>query len=395
LRRWLVRSAALLVVVALAWGLRVWFLRPVPIEVLAAPVARGTVEETITNTSAGTVKAHRRTRLSPEAGGMAVAIPFEEGDRVRRGQTLLQLDASLQNAQLELAQRELEAVDARRKQACVQADRARQERERIARLREERIVSEDVLDQALATAESSQAVCEAAAFEVARSRSAVSLAQVELDKTTVRAPFDGIVAEISIELGEWTSPSPPALPIPPVIDLIDPTSIYVSAPMDEVDAARLLPKQRARVTVDTHRGEEFWGTVVRVAPYVLDLEAQNRTVEIDVELDDTTLAATLKPGTSSDVEVILETRENTIRIPTSALYEGNKVLAIEGDRLVARAIEVGVKNWNFTEVLAGLAAGDSIVTLLDRPEIKPGALVRLQASVGEAARPAGAAAAAP
>ena len=385
MRRWILRIALLAVVVALAIGARVWFLTPDPIEVTTVAVERGIVEETITNTRAGTVKAHRRTRLSPESGGMAVEIPFDEGQHVKKGDVLLRLDDSMQRAQLALAQRELESAEARRNQTCVQADRASQEAERIRRLQQERIVSEDVYDAARATAEGAAAACDAARSDVERARSAVRLSQVDAARTVLRAPFGGIVAEISIELGEWTSPSPPALPIPPVIDLIDQTSIYISAPMDEVDAASLAPGLRGRVTVDSHRGREFWGSVVRVSPFVLDVEAQNRTVEIDVELDDDTLSATLKPGTSTDVEIVLDTRENTLRIPTSALYEGNKVLVLVAERpedvdsrrakLAAREIRVGLKNWNWTEVVAGLDEGDRIVATLDRPAIQPGAVV--------------------
>jgi HlyD family secretion protein len=339
------------------------------------PVERGIVEETITNTRAGTVKAHRRTRLSPESGGMALEIPFDEGQRVKQGDVLLRLDDRLQRAQLALAQRELDAARAREKQSCVQAQRAQQETARFERLFEERISPEDTLDAARAAADAARAACEASGSDVERAASAVRLTQVEVDRMVLRAPFSGIVAEISIELGEWTSPSPPALPIPPVIDLIDPTSIYVSAPMDEVDAARLHPGLRGRVTVDSHRGQEFWGSIVRVSPFVLDLEAQNRTVEIDVELDDQTLSATLKPGTSADVEIVLETHENTLRVPTGALFEGNQVLVVEDGKLAARTVEIGLKNWNWTEIASGLEQGDVLVTTLDRPEIKAGALV--------------------
>ena len=375
MRRWIIRLAILAAIVAIAIGGRVWFLKPQPIEVTVTPVEPGTVEETIANTRAGTVKAHRRTRLSPESGGMALAIPFDEGQMVKQGDVLLRLDDSMPRAQLQLAQRELEAGSARQKQSCVQAVRAQQEVARTQRLYEEKVSPEDALDAARAAADAAQAACEASASDVARAAAAVHLTQVEVDRMVLKAPFAGVVAEISIELGEWTSPSPPALPIPPVIDLIDPTSIYVSAPMDEVDAARLNPGLRGRVTVDSHRGHSFWGSIVRVSPYVLDIEAQNRTVEIDVELDDKTLSATLRPGTSADVEIVLETHENTVRIPTSALFEGNKVLAVEAGKLVSREIQIGLKNWNWTEVVSGLQPGDTIVTTLDRPEIKPGALV--------------------
>jgi HlyD family secretion protein len=369
-----------LLVVAAGLGARAFFLRPQIVEVQTAEVGRGVVEETITNTSAGTVKARRRTRLSPEIGGNATAIPYREGDEAREGDVLLQLDDSLQRARLALAQRDLAAAEARRHQTCLRAEREGREHERILRLSEEEIVSTDIADEAKSGADTAGAACDAADADVARARSAVDLAQVELAKMTVRAPFDGIVADVSIEVGEWTSPSPPALPIPPVIDLIDPGSIYVSAPMDEVDSARIFRGQKVRVTVDSHRGKDFPGTVERVAIYVLDLEAQNRTVEIDVNLDDSAFASQLRPGTSADVEVILSTRENTLRVPTAALFESNKVLVVEGDRLAERELELGLKNWNFTEVVAGLDAGERLVTALDRPEIKAGAIVDTSAS---------------
>ena len=115
---------------------------------------------------------------------------------------------------------------------------------------------------------------------------------------------------------------------------------------------------------------------MRVAPYVLDVEAQNRTVEIEVELQDVDFARELLPGTSADVEVILEVREDVVRIPTSALLPGNDVLVVdEAEVLVRRDVETGLRNWDFTEIRSGLTAGDQIVTSLDLVEVQPGVKV--------------------
>jgi len=127
------------------------------------------------------------------------------------------------------------------------------------------------------------------------------------------------------------------------------------------------------VTVDPFPDQIFPGTVVRVAPYVLDNEAQNRTVEIEVELADADFAATLLPGTSADVEAILEVREDVLRIPTATLLAGNAVMVLEEGVLVRRPVEVGVRNWNYTEITSGLTAGVEIVSSLDRSEVQAGA----------------------
>ncbi|HSL84757.1 MAG TPA: efflux RND transporter periplasmic adaptor subunit, partial [Thermoanaerobaculia bacterium] len=198
--------------------------------------------------------------------------------------------------------------------------------------------------------------------------------QARLGQTVLRAPFDGVVADLRAELGEWITPAPPAVPVPPVLDLIDPSSIYVSAPMDEVDAGVLAPGLPARITVDSLPGRELDGTVARVAPFVLDVEEQNRTVEIEAELADQALARTLLPGTSADVEVILEVRDDVLRVPTAALMEGSRVLVLGADGVLAqREVEVGLSNWDWTEVRGGLEAGERVVTSLDRTGVEAGA----------------------
>ncbi len=155
--------------------------------------------------------------------------------------------------------------------------------------------------------------------------------------------------------------------------------IYVSAPMDEVDSARIQEAQTARVTVDSYPGQEFPARVVEVAPYVVDRLEQNRTVEIEIELDDDAIASTLLPGTSADVEVILSSREGVLRVPTSALLEGGKVLLLEDGSLVERSVELGLRNWDFTEVKGGLEPGARVVVSLDRPEVVAGARAREEA----------------
>ena len=116
---------------------------------------------------------------------------------------------------------------------------------------------------------------------------------------------------------------------------------------------------------------------------MLDVQEQNRTFEIEAELEDAAFAKALRPGTSADVEVILASRENVLRIPSYAVLEGGRVLLVENRRLVARPVETGLKNWQFVEVTKGLSAGDRVAVSLDRAEVKEGARVSI---AGETAR---------
>jgi HlyD family secretion protein len=224
---------------ALLFGAILWLRRPEAVEIDVRAVERGRVERTATNSRAGTVEARRRAKLSPESGGRVTAIRFRKGEAVRAGDVLLELDATLERGELELRRREVEAARAEAERACLAAELAERALERQRRLAAEELVAADALDRFDSAAREAAAACAAARAARGSAEAARTLAERMLEKRTLRAPFDGVVAELTIEVGEWTTPSPPGMPIPPVIDLIDPESIYFSLPMDEVDAGRL------------------------------------------------------------------------------------------------------------------------------------------------------------
>lgn len=370
MRKWLIVIAVLLLLGAL---LRFTALRPAPLAVRAVPAERGRVEATLTNTKAGTVVARRRARLSPGTSGILVELAVERGQRVGTGDVLLRLDDALQRAEVARAERALEVAQAQNVKTCIAAARAERELKRAERLAEgSAIVSEDLLDERRSAHDLSVAECQVAASEIERARAVVVLAKTELDRTVLRAPFDGLVAAVEVELGEWITPSVPLLAAPDAVDVLDPASLYVSAPMDEVDSARLAAGQPARVTIDSHAGQSFPARVARVAPFVLDLEQQNRTVEVEVELEDAQFAQHLLAGTSADVEVILETRDGVLRVPAAALLEGERVLVLENGRLVERNLALGLRNWDWAEVRGGLSEGELVVVDLDREGLAAG-----------------------
>jgi HlyD family secretion protein len=353
-----------------------WFTRSDPIAVTLVTAERGPVAATVSNTRAGTVDACRRAGLSPAVGGQIASLPVTEGDAVRSGDLLLELWNDDMKAQLTLAERDARAARSRAREACVIAEVAQRDSDRVMTLREQRLASEEAADQAVGRAESTAAACAAAqdAARVAEAR--MDVARAQLEKTQLVAPFDGVIAEINGEIGEFVTPSPVGIPTPPTVDLIDSTCLYVSAPIDEVDAPRVRDGLSARISLDAFPDQTFAAHVRRVAPYVLDQERQARTVEIEAEFDDPA-AAGLLAGYSADVEVVLDRRADTLRIPTSVILADGTVLVFEPSTgtLRAQKIERGLSNWEFTEVVSGLREGDRIVSSIDREGVAPGAAV--------------------
>jgi HlyD family secretion protein len=372
MKRFAIVAALLVVALAAAWFVS----RPPPIAVTLVAAERGPVAATVANTRAGTVDACRRAGLSPPMGGQIASLPVTDGERVEAGDLLLELWNVDIKAELTLAERDAVASRSRAREACVVAAVAKRDAERITKLRADRLASEEAADQAVGRGESTAAACMAAedATRVAEAR--VDVIKAQLERTQLHAPFAGVIAEINGELGEFVTPSPVGIPTPPTVDLIDASCLYISAPIDEVDAPRVRAGLPARISLDAFPDTTFPGHVRRVAPYVLDQEKQARTVEIEAEFDNAEHAGLLA-GYSADVEVILEERADTLRLPTSVILPDKTVYVFDArtETIGSRAIETGIANWEFTEIVGGLVAGDRVVSSIDREGVADGAAV--------------------
>ena len=363
---------SLLVLCLLGAGLW-WVKRPKPIAVQLTDIDQGRVESSIANTRAGTVEACMRTKLSTTLGGRIEVLAVKEGDKVKKGQLLMKLWNDDQQAQSTLAQTQVETARKRVVEACTVAANAESEAVRQTALFKQGFVSSSRDEQARAEAQARRASCDAAKADVTQTLAKVSATRIEQSRTVLYAPFAGTVAKIVGEVGEYSTPSPPGVPTPPAIDLIDDTCLYVRAPMDEVDAPKISAGQTVRISFDALPKQSFPGKVKRVAPYVSAVEKQSRTVDIEATLDADKAPPRLLVGYSADVEVVLAVRDKVVRVPTSALQEGGRVLVAGADgTLQERKIKTGLANWEFTEVLEGLATGERVVTSLEREGVKPG-----------------------
>ena len=371
--RWLLR--ALIAAVLAAAAVFAWqATRPAPVAVVLAAAETGRVETTVANTRAGSVSACRRAKLATPLGGRIEKLAVREGDRVKAGQLLLVLWNDDLLARERVSREQLDSAGARVREACLVADIALREAARTRQLRDRGFVSEERVDRAESEAKARQAGCDSARSQSREAEARISASRADTARTVMRAPFAGIIAEVNGEVGEYLTPSPPGIPTLPAVDLIDDSCLYVTAPIDEVDAAQLKLGMSGRITLDAYRGKHFSGKLRRIAPYVLAIEKQARTVEIEVAFDSPGEVRHLLVGYSADIEVVVAARDAVLRLPTAALMPGNRVMVLAPEGLLQeRRIETGLSNWEFTEIKSGLSQGERVVASLERAGVKAGA----------------------
>jgi len=131
---------------------------------------------------------------------------------------------------------------------------------------------------------------------------------------------------------------------------------------------------QARIALDAFAGRTFPGEVRRIADYVLDREKQARTVDIEVIFTEPNDMVSLLPGYSADAEVIIDVKEDAIRVPSEAVIENERLFVYvpEEGRLRERHVVVGLSNWDLTEIVEGVKEGELVVLTVDRQGVEDG-----------------------
>ncbi len=349
------KSLPIIAVVVVLAGLGIALLAREPaVTVRVNPVARGEFRVTVFATATSTVKSDDEAVLSAQRIGRIVRLPVEAGDTVKRGALIAELD---------LSEEEVQRANARE-----QARAAREEAEKAFRRAEDLFRRGYIAQQEVDTTRR--------AVEVARSQHEATEREARLLRgySVIRAPFDGVVAALSAEVGELVTVGKP---IATVVNL---NSLYISATIDEVDAGRVRPRQSVAVRLDAFPDRTFEASVDRIAPVVTGGKLETRTFEVRVRLSERNPA--LKPGMSADIEILTALVPETLYIPTQAVLErgGKKQVYVvtEEDRAALRSIEAGFGNWNFTEVRSGLREGEPVIVTPDAVGLRDGGKVRVE-----------------
>jgi membrane fusion protein (multidrug efflux system) len=334
-----------------------------PVVVEVGKVRRLRIEEDAL--AVGTLSSRQSVMLRPEVSGRISHIGFSDGQRVRRGQLLVQLDNTLQLAQL--------------RQSEAQAGIANTNLQRNKELVSQNFVSQSVVDQS------------AAALEVAMAQ--VALSKAQLDRMKILAPFDGVAGIRSVNLGDYVKDGAD------LVNIEDTSQVWVDFRLPERYVAQLKPGQAVEVSPDAMPGRSFRGQVDALDS---QLDANGRSLLVRARLANPD--GVLKSGMFARTRTLLAVRDNALVVPEEALVpQGGKQFLIKvvdgpqgkvSQRLEAR---LGARLAGKVEVLGGVAEGDLVVTAgqgrLLRGDALPVRLVDLnEAGKGQAPGAAGRAA---
>jgi HlyD family secretion protein len=378
------------------------------VEVDVYEVKTGPIGEYVTSVSAGTVKSRQESTLSAEVGGRVARVLADEGTTVRRGDLLAvisdpELDRQVDSARADVlsAREGLLEAEARRDEAerkfraeTARAEnnlrKARDDHRRFSELFRGGFLSKSDMEQAdtrLANSEEEARLAAAGEDTLRAIRREIESLKARVDSAAARAeslagrrakllitaPYAGVVIRKTVEVGETKTPGSP------LFVLADPSDIYVEAPIDESESAKILVGQTAKLFPDAYLGETFAGKVSEIKPVVEVSKEVSRANTIRLVPDGP--HKPLRLGMSVDVEVMTGGKDNVVLAPSSAVMEreGQKFVYVVADgKAVRKDITVGISNWEWSEVLAGISAGDAVITSLEIKDLAPGSRVGIR-----------------
>ncbi len=306
----------------------------------------------------GRLQPVQKVTVGSEVSGTISEIFVDFNSIVERGEVIAQIEPSTFRAAVSSAEAELESAEAG-------LELARMQWERIQQLRERQFISPSEAEQANATLRQAEA-------EVRVRQHALDRAELELNRSTIYAPTDGIVISRNIDVGQTVAAS---LSAPDLFEIAtDLGQMHIHANVSEADIGRVDDGQTVMFKVDGYRERDFYGEVIQVrnAPIMEDNVVHYETI---IKVDNQ--ERLLKPGMTAEVSVITQERENVLRLRNTALRarlpdsirpddpetvdnDETIVYLIRNGELVATTVKTGLNDGVYTEILEGLSEGDTL-----------------------------------
>jgi len=327
-----------------------------PVAVETAVAASGDMVEGIEVT--GSLEPKFFADVKTQIPGLVKQVYVTEWVRVRKGQLLARIDVAETEAQVKRAEAGAEVAKAALAQAQVAATRSNRELERILKLKESGLATQQSVDDARTEVEAGRAKVEAAHAQIRASLEEVRQAKARMGKGLVNAPMDGVIAVREVNVGDLTSDAAAAKPI---FRIVDNRLLNLTVTVPSTESARVKAGQPLEFSVDALPGKIFTGKVMFINP---ELTAADRSLKVIAEVHNS--GETLKGGLFAKGRIITGTRKNVVRIPRSALANVDlstrkgTLFVVENGIARKRDIQTGVVSGDQLEV-DGIKAGEQYV----------------------------------
>ncbi|HEX9982756.1 MAG TPA: efflux RND transporter periplasmic adaptor subunit [Thermoanaerobaculia bacterium] len=363
------------------------------------PVTFGKVERTdLTSkvTANGRIDAQRKVDLSANVMGQIVNLAVREGDVVKKGTFLLQIDQKQLAASAEGAAASMRALFSDRDASRAQLQEAQQNYERASRNYAEKIIPQAELDRARTSLDAARANVSAIEQRIQQSRANLTAARDTLSKTTMTAPMEGIVTALPVEEGEVAVIGTMNNPGTKLMTIADMSVVEAVMEVDETDIPNVKVGQRATVTIDAYPNKTYNGIVTEVGSSPMSaagMQSSAEAVNFEVKIQLENPPAGVRPGFSASADIITGSAPKALAIPIQALVVREKpgtgagksqeeegVYVHDNGTVKFVPVKTGLAGDTSIQILTGLKDGQQIVTGPFRAlrDIKDGAKVKEQ-----------------
>lgn len=337
--------------------------------------------------ASGNIQPKRQVDVSANTMGRITSIAVKEGDYVRKGQFLLQLDPVPLESAVNQLRASLEAAKANERQAYVQLRKAKSDLERTKKLFKQDYMTSQEVETAETNYEVSVASQEAALHQIAQHEANLKSAEHSLKEVTITSTMDGMVTRLNVEEGESAIMGTTNIPGTVLLTIADLSTIEAEVEVDETEVVHINLGDSVRVTIDAFPDTSYAGVVTEVgnSPILSMSSTGTQGVDFKVVVTLTDEMGIVRPGLSADAEITVAKRDSVLSIPIQSLTVRRKkdlkgfspaetkeqvgddediegVFAVDGDHAHFRHIEVGISSQKYFEVLSGLKEGDQIVS---------------------------------
>ncbi len=321
----------------------------------------------VTVSAVGTIEPKQVIEVKSKASGQILKINVDEGDKVKEGDLICILDKTTVLNDYRQAEADLRVAE-------VTADQAKKELKRQKELYDNNLISEADYDNALLKKETAEA-------QLIRSQAALSSAKERLDDTTIKSPINGIILKRYVDEGQIIASGISNVSGgTSIVRVAVMDTVYVQVDVDETDIGKVAVGQKCSVEADAFPGEKFYGGIIKISP-LGEVEQNVTYFKVTTEVDNS--GGVLKAGMNATCDITCGEALDVLMVPREAVMDKNELQGkSQGGKMRNKSrkgvsqkivfvmknnipnpvpVEIGISNYEFTEIKSGLREGEEIL----------------------------------